>query len=91
MFYNTRIRSLPLIDTSKGTNFSRMFYGCNLLLSIPELNTGLGTNFVGMFDSCNSLQSIPLLNTSNGTDFSYMFHHILIFFMNVVHYKKQHF
>ena len=64
---------LDKIDTSKGTNFSNMFYSCSSLTGIPQLDTSKGTNFSYMFNGCSSLAEIPQLDTSKGTNFSYMF------------------
>ena len=60
------------IDTSKTTNFSYMFDGCNALAAVPELDTSNGTTFAYMFNNCKSLTSVPKLDTSKGTLFSYM-------------------
>lgn len=68
-----RIDELEHINTSKGTNFSRMFDACESLAAIPPLDTSNGTDFYGMFRDCSSLTSIPPLDTSNGTNFGRMF------------------
>jgi hypothetical protein len=67
------LQTIPLLDTSLGTNFGYMFNGCYSLQTIPLLNTSKGTIFSNMFQNCNSLQTIPLLDTSLGTIFSNMF------------------
>jgi len=67
------LQSVPLLDTSSGTNFSYMFNSCASLQSVPLLDTSSGTTFSSMFSGCASLQSVPLLDTSSGTNFSYMF------------------
>ena len=72
-FYRTDIENIPLIDTSKGTDFSYMFYGCSSLTTIPQINVSNGTNFSYMFLDCSSLTTIPQINVSNGANFSYMF------------------
>lgn len=64
---------LKYSDTSKGTNFSYMFYRCSALTSIPALDTSKGTNFGSMFYWCFALTTIPVLDTSNSTNFRYMF------------------
>ena len=75
MFNNgcTSLRTIPLLNTAAGSDFSSMFSGCTSLQTIPLLNTATGTNFTSMFNGCSSLQTIPLLNTAAGSDFSSMF------------------
>lgn len=70
--YCISLTSIPQIDTSKGTNFNRMFAECGLT-TIPQLDTSNGTDFSYMFSTCSALTSIPLIDTSNGTYFNYMF------------------
>ena len=65
--------TIPLIDTSKGTDFTYMFACCTSLTTIPQLDTSNGTNFSSMFSGCTSLTTIPQLDVSKGTSFSYMF------------------
>ena len=59
-----KILSIDLshLDSSKVTDMSRMFYGCNSLISINLENfvTPLVTDMRYMFYGCNSLQSINL-------------------------------
>lgn len=66
--------TIPLIDTSKGIDFSSMFACCAMLTTIPQLNTSNGKDFNYMFNGCTNLTTIPLINTSNGTSFNYMFY-----------------
>ena len=69
-----RLRSIPLIDTSKLTSMRGMFRNCHSLTSIPAINTSNVTNMYQMFYDCSSLTTIPLLDTSNVTDMGGMFH-----------------
>ncbi len=76
-YYNNRndlVEKLKFSDTSKGTDFSYMFYGCNELTTIPEIDTSKGTTFQYMFYHCTALTEIPEIDTSNGTKFTYMFY-----------------
>ena len=67
--YCSSLQTIPLLDTSAGTNFSNMFYSCSSLQSIPLLDTSAGTDFLYMFYSCSSLQIAALSGTS--LDFVY--------------------
>ena len=74
MFYRCKqLTTIPLIDTSNGTNFVYMFSNCNNLTTIPQLDTSGGTDFSYMFLSCSMLKSIPLIDTSKNTNFKEMF------------------
>ena len=64
----------PLLNTSKVTNMSKMFYYCRNLTTIPLLDTSNVTDMDGMFWECTRLTTIPLLDTSNVTDMQYMFY-----------------
>ena len=68
-----KITTIPLIDTSKGTDFTYMFAYCVMLTTIPQLNTSNGKDFSYMFNACENLTTIPKLNASNGTNFNGMF------------------
>lgn len=73
MFSNcSNLRTIPLIDTSKGTSFNNMFNSCKIT-TIPQLDTSKGTDFSNMFYSCYYLTEIPQIDTSKGTNFNYMF------------------
>ena len=63
----------PLLNTSKVTNMTYMFYGCEKLTTIPELDTSSVTTVQGMFASCSNLTAIPELNTSKVTNMYSMF------------------
>jgi hypothetical protein len=65
MFYNCySLTIIPLINTSKGTDFSNMFQYCYSLTSIPELNTNKSTNNGTIFGDCKSLRIATLSGTS---------------------------
>jgi hypothetical protein len=69
----SRMNTIPLIDTSKGTTFTSMFSNCPALKTIPFLNSSSGSGFNTMFSNDFSLTSIPLLNTSASTSFTNTF------------------
>lgn len=73
MLSSTGIRTLPLIDTSSGINFSSMFLGCRNLESVPLLDLSSGIQLSAMFGECYSLRNIPLFDTSQATNMSLMF------------------
>lgn len=68
LFENSNIKTVPVIDTSSGINFSRMFYNCVQLESVPLFDTSNATNFLNMFYGCTSLKSIPAFNTAKLTN-----------------------
>lgn len=81
MFYNfTNCKSISLrgIDTSKATDTSEMFSGCNALtdLDTSTLNTSNAKNMDCMFYNCKSLTTLDIstFNTSNVTDMRNMFY-----------------
>ena len=71
------ISGLNNLDTSKTTDFSSMFVGCQNLetADVSGLNTSAGTNFSDMFASCSKLQSVDISqwDLSHGTNFIAMF------------------
>ena len=73
MFYDcSKLTTAPLMDTSKVTNMSYMFYNCRSL-AIPQMDTSKVTNMNTMFYNCTSLTTIPQMDTSKVTNMSYMF------------------
>ena len=74
LFENSNIKTIPSIDTSSGTNFDRMFYGCTKLESVPLFDTSNGTSIFNMFNGCSNLKSVPLFNTSKVTRFGGAFY-----------------
>lgn len=74
MFYqcDNLISIIPIIDTSKGTNFSTMFSGCPSLTTVGSLDISNGTNFQNMFYNCYKLENISFVGSINySIDFSY--------------------
>ena len=68
-FYNTRIKSSPVIDTSLCTNFIRTFQYCYRLTDLYEYDYTSATSLGNMLDGCYSLKSVPNFNiTTNCTD-----------------------
>ncbi|MFV0420062.1 MAG: BspA family leucine-rich repeat surface protein [Dysgonomonas sp.] len=73
LFQFSRIRTMPLFNTSNVTDFGWMFWACNFLTEIPDFDTSNGTDFNGMFAYCSSLINFPNIDTSKGTNFNSMF------------------
>ena len=72
------IEGILRLDTSKTTDMSGMFCGCNSLvtLDVSGFDTSNVTNMRNMFYDCNRLITLDVsgFNTSNVTDMSGMFH-----------------
>ena len=74
MYYKSKNRAINVLaDTSKVTDTSNMFDGCNLLEAVYQFDTSSVTVMSNMFNDCGSLYYIPLLDTSNVTMTPYMF------------------
>ncbi len=74
LFYQcTGLLEVPLIDTSKITNFNGTFYACSSLTTIPQIDTSKGTNFDRFCIGCSSLTTVSQIDTSKGTNFSFAF------------------
>jgi hypothetical protein len=74
MFRDCRaLKTIPLIDTSKSTNFGFTFQQAFALETIPLLNTSNVTFFGQMFGACYALRYVPNINTNKGTNFNSMF------------------
>lgn len=58
------LKTAPLFDTSKCTNFSNMFSGCALLNNIPLYNMSNATMADGMLEY-TSITDVPQFNTVN--------------------------
>ena len=73
----TTIEGLNLLDTSKVTNMSNMFYSCSKLTSLDVTNfdTSKVINMSAMFRGCSGLTSLDVtkFNTSNVTNMRSMF------------------
>ena len=60
MFYLcTKLKNIPLLNTSNVSNMTHIFYGCRSLTSIPLFNTSKVTHLIGAFYNCSSLKVIP--------------------------------
>lgn len=73
MFNESKITTIPKLDTSSVTRMSYMFYSCSSLTTIPQLDTSKVTDMYGMFYNCQRLEYIPHLDTSNVKGMHYMF------------------
>ena len=74
MFQNcSSLVTIPLIDTSNGTDFQGMFQNCSSLVTIPLIDTSKASSLIGLFKDCNSLITIPELDLSSVTDVTNMF------------------
>ena len=80
LFYQYKGSTLDVsnLDTSKATDMSHMFYGCNNLttLDVSNFNASNVTTMNSMFSSCSGLTSLDVSNwdTSNVTDMNSMFY-----------------
>lgn len=71
-YYCSKLKEIPLLNTSKVTNVNSMFNNCSSLETIPLFDTSTVTNFQYFVYGCKSLKEIPLFDTSNATNISYM-------------------
>lgn len=76
MFSNaSALEECPSFDSSKGTNFSRMFEYCYGLKKVNYFDTSKSSgDFSYMFFYCQTLTEIPQLDTSKATNFSNLFY-----------------
>jgi surface protein len=74
----SRLKRVPLFDTSKVTTMQRMFQRCESLIEVPEFDTSAVTNMSGMFYGGKlgavpavdmKLESIPNFDYSKVTRF----------------------
>ena len=56
------LKSIPLLNTEKGTVFTQMFLQCYSLDELPALNLTAGTTFTNMFISMNGITKAPFTN-----------------------------
>ena len=70
LFENSNVKTIPLIDTSSGTTFTRMFKNCAKLENIPFLDMSKAINMFNMFNDCTSLTSFRGYDTSKVTNFN---------------------
>lgn len=68
LFENSNVKTIPLIDTSSGTNFASMFQGCKKLETVPLLDTSKALTFLNMFNGCALLKSLPSFNAAKLTN-----------------------
>ena len=68
LFENSNVKTVPMMDTSSGTNFACMFQGCAKLETVPLFDTSKATTFLNMFYGCTSLKSVPAFNTAKLTN-----------------------
>lgn len=74
LFYNcARLKTAPLLNTSRITIFDDLFYKCASLYAVPLYDTSQGISFTSMFSGCESLREIPKLDISKGLNLEYMF------------------
>ncbi len=71
--YCTKLKTVPLFDTSGITNMDEMFNGCAKLETIPLFDTSNVISMNSMFANTKSLVSLPLFDTSNVTTMYSMF------------------
>ena len=73
LFHNSRLLTMPMIDTSNVTNMFGMFSHCGCLRVVPPLDARKVVITREMFSHCSSLIDIPYLDTSGVVDMSHMF------------------
>ena len=71
--YQSNLKCIPNINTSKIVNMYSMFSSCNKLTSVPNFDTSNVVDMYSMFSSCNNLTSVPEFDTSNVTNMYSMF------------------
>lgn len=69
------ITEIPLVDTSKVTDMSQMFYMCSKLKTVPLLDTSKVTTMESMFYNGYALEEVPKFDTSNVENMSRMFYY----------------
>lgn len=72
-FGDTKLKFMPLVDTSTATSMEAMFRNCYVLNTIPQLNTSNVTNMYQMFYYDYNLRNVPLLDTGKVTNMQDMF------------------
>ena len=68
----SKIKTIPMMDTSKVTNMSSMFSSTSALVTIPQLDTSKVIDMSSMFSS-SGIVTVPLLDTSKVTTMASMF------------------
>ena len=69
----TRLKYVPILNTSSVTSMRGLFWDCGSLTTIPFLDTSSVTDMSDMFIDCLALTTIPFLDTSSVTNMLYMF------------------
>ena len=77
-YYINSIIGLDKLDTSKATNMSEMFNGCNAkILDLSNFNTSKVTNMSAMFKGCSAkIIDLSSFDTRNVTNMSSMFSYV---------------
>ncbi len=70
---DSKLRYVPLLNTSNVTDMQRMFAYCSMLKTVPLFNTSNVTKMNSMFTSCSNLEYISAFDTSNVTNMNGMF------------------
>lgn len=64
---------VPLLNLSKATTTSAMFYNCVRLKAVPAFNLSSATHIYSMFSGCTELETVPEFNCPNVINASNMF------------------
>lgn len=64
----SRLRRIPLLNTSNVTDFTYTFQNAKSLTTLPAIDTSKATTTQGMFYGCTSLAELPDLDFSNTTN-----------------------
>lgn len=70
---DTKLRIMPLVDTSKAQSTYKMFRLCSSLANVPLLDLSNVQDGGSMFQNCSSLVSVPLFDTSKFPSFNAVF------------------
>lgn len=71
--WNLTVKQLDNFNTSKTTDMSYMFYGCNVYINSDDLDISNATNISHMFEKCDFLDGEITINNSNITSYTDMF------------------
>ena len=69
----TRLKEIPVYNTSRVNCMSFMFANCSSLTAIPSLRTSEVADMNGMFSGCLSLKEVPAMDTGRVNNMSDMF------------------
>ena len=75
-------------DTSKVTNMSHMFEGCNNIEGISNWDTSNVTDMSYMFRNYQNISDIQNWNTSKIQTMSHMFKYVIIYFILILGKQK---